>query len=358
MEHIILRLLLFFSVFFSVAENNIIYKGLGFVSTLLVILLTSRANKLERNVVLTMAIFSLFYIYAFLMSISCSSDVFPLFITTISKFFCFSLLFIMCTRNNLTRAISDAILVHSLVFLVHFMMLALGYGHIFNNIIGIDTQTSFTEVPFIGFRATGLFDEPSLYGMTMFCLYLSLFILTGKRNSFKHLYLTFSVPVLVNNALNDAIIYWNRHILVKIFSVLFVILSISAILWFSLVRDANVKESPLALRTSHIEHLVDSPNLNLGSGFCSAYGVFPLDIGRDELRSYGMGNFKDAGQSVYIIDRIGVFGFLIFCIFLMKLLNPITFIQVLVFISLTKTLWFSAPFIFLLLSISKKNSRI
>jgi len=139
---------------------------------------------------------------------------------------------------------------------------------------------------------------------------------------------------------------------VRVLFFTFVMCILGLLIMFAKDRESNVKDSPLGLRTTHLLFLAQSPSLLSGNGFCNAYGTFPLDLGRDELRGNGLGNFKDAGQLIYSSDRIGIVGVFCMCLFLLFSLGKKRFLFFIVYFGLSKVPFMAMPTIILFSSIA------
>ncbi len=261
------------------------------------------------------------------------------------------LLFMICnTRNHLVKGIGYAISVHAAIFLIHWLCLVLGAGEFFNQVIRLETQTSFGGSSYIPYRATGLFDEPSLFGMTILALIFTRYMLSGRLLSMKWPLITFSLPtmlVAVSYIFNENI---KRKVVFKVIVVLFLVTSLAGLYKFAIDRESNVRMSPAGLRYTHVAFLLSSPNLLVGSGFCSAYGVFDLSMSRDELRNNYLGNFKDAGQVIYTLDRVGLIVFIGFCVLVVFTLGMRKSVLFFLYFALSKVPFIAVPSILLFVS--------
>lgn len=322
----------------SIIENLVYVKSVALLLLFLFSLYSLYINNYKidnRECKLLLPLYSLFFI-AISVSLSCLGAVVPTVIGLLIKMFIIGSLFLTTEKDTLSESLGFAINFHIFVFLCHILFLILGQGQLYNSIIGIDTQTNFNESSFIPFRATGLFDEPSLFGMSIICLWISSLLLSKKTAHLNVPFFTFSVPVMVVISYSRLITSKSKGVLFKI-SIIFLLFFAGFVIYqIAVDREKNVKESPLGLRTSHYVFLYESPNLLTGSGFCSAYGKFSLDLDRDSLREYSMANFKDAGQVAYSIDRSGLLFFCIFCVFLYRHLGWRYFSILFVYLALSK----------------------
>jgi hypothetical protein len=251
------------------------------------------------------------------------------------------LFIVTSSRESLLAGLRGAIYLHIFFFIVHLLFLIVGQGEIYRSIIFLDAQTDFSESSVISFRPTGLFDEPSLFGMTIIGLVLARYYLSGALKVPLVTFATFSVPTMFVAGVLKTISAIQKNM--KMLIVILFIASLMGVLLYSFAidREQNVKMSPLALRLSHVVMLLESPNLYKGSGFCSAYGILDLDMSKDDLRENYMGNFKDAGQVIYIVDRIGLLAFALFII-IFFLAFPLKYCLILLlYLTFSKVLFFS-----------------
>ncbi len=354
-----LKYLVSSTLFFIIAENNFLLKLGGFVLLIITIFylilnsLQFGRIKILRSEAVKVLILLAPYMLSLVVSANCFNEQHVLFSLTIIKLFSIASFVLLINRDTLIQGLKIATYAHIVVFIIHVIFLVLGQGALYNSIIGIDTQVSFNGVSFIPFRATGLFDEPSTFGMSILALILLHYFLSSESLMTKVLYCTFSVPVMLVTAFFNLKDKLSKGLAYKLFGLGGVVIILGFILFFALERENTVKESPIGLRLSHAFFLMESPNIYTGSGFCSAYGMFPLALERDELRSLSMGNFKDAGQLIYLLDRIGVLGFVLMLIAINYILGTKRTILFFIFFSLSKITWIAMPMIIMIIGISK-----
>ena len=171
-------------------------------------------------------------------------------------------------------------------------------------------------------RPIGFYDEPSTYG---FSLLVHLFILLiGEKNrvSAKLMafpIITFSTPVQLLSILMLAL---RKQTIGRSLIFLLVLPALlgAVFLQYS-TREDVYKFSPLALRTVHFIEFAKDPPYFYGRGLCSAYGQYDLELPKSDLRNLSMSNFKDAGQVLFMADRVGLLLSLMFYIFIMRKLG-------------------------------------
>jgi hypothetical protein len=309
----------------------------------------SKKQTIKLFLLLTPFLFSIFR------SLDCISSSLPLIVSTVFKLTVLSS-FILITRNSLIiKALKFAIYAHITFFIIHAVFLALGLGLLYNMIIGLDTQTAFPGIRLIPFRATGLFDEPSLFGMTILGLILGLLFVSNKTVKSIVPFFTFSIPVMFVGAVNiflDSFKFKLRAVLVSLAMIIPILI---LTMYMFNEREATVKESPVGLRMMHLVYFAQSPNLYTGSGFCSAYGRFDLGLGRDELRENGLANFKDAGQLVFMTDRVGIVPMIIWLLLLVRFIPFKLFTLFFVYLILSKVIFYSTAGMVSILLLSKVN---
>lgn len=341
-------------IFLLVLENNLPLKYLGFLLSFIVLLIFILKGKVQfsKSKFQSLSLLYTPFFYCILLSLSCVSMHYMVLFTLIIKLLVGYIIFLLFSIDNIAKGIKFAILSHCGIFLIHIFFLTLGQGELFNHIVGFEAQTSFGGSSYIPFRATGFFDEPSLFGMTMLCLMLSFFLLKNKFFLTSIPFLSFSFPtmlVAMTFTLNKLI---RLNAFLRVLFFLLAICVLGGLILFAKDRESNVKDSPIGLRTTHLIFLAQSPNLIQGSGFCSAYGQFPLDLGRDDLRSNGLGNFKDAGQIIYSSDRIGLLGMFIMCLCFLSFLGRKRFLFFIVYFGLSKVPFIAMSTVILFSSVS------
>ncbi|MBB1380341.1 hypothetical protein [Pseudoalteromonas sp. SR43-2] len=343
----------------SVAENYPMIKA----GSLALLLFCMLYDALESKITIsTSEFFKLLFMFsifisASLLSVGCIvkniDTIFGLFV----KSSIIGIAFLLSSRELLSKSLLVALKIHIVIFIIHFVFLAFGFGHIFDLLVGLETQTNFSESSFVSFRATGLFDEPSLFGMTILALWISAYILSGNLNTkiYQIAFFSFSVPVMIVTLASSYLTGVYKGIIFKLGIITFVFFSAFFIYKLAADREMNVKESPIGLRYTHYQLLYDSPNFYTGSGFCSAYGVFPLDLGRDSLRDNFMSNFKDAGQIAYSVDRVGIIFFLLYLAVIYRFVGLKNFLLIFIFFSLSKIPIIGVASIILLSSCAKRR---
>lgn len=349
------------TLFFVIAENNILFKSIGFILLLVTVfylilnLSAARFGAIPviRSELVKATALLIPFIYAISVSVNCFNAQLSFFVLLLIKLFCVTVFMLLIERDILIRGIKVAVYAHIAIFVIHFIFLALGQNALFNSIVGIETQVSFNEVRFIPFRATGLFDEPSTFGMSIMALILLHYFLSSKSLQTTVMYFTFSVPVMVVTAFFNLKDKLEKSFIYKLLGLVGIFIVLGFVFFFALERENTVKESPIGLRLSHAYFLAESPNILSGSGFCSAYGKFPLSLERDKLRSYSMGNFKDAGQLIYSLDRIGLIGFVLMLISINYIIGLKRTIIFLLYFSVSKIIWISMPMIILIIGLIK-----
>jgi len=315
-------------------------------------------NRISKQQIIKVLLLSSPFIYSILRSVSCFSVALPLITSIIIKLIIVGL-FVLVIRDCLViKALKFALYGHMFFFIIHALFLIMGEGNLYSAIIGLDTQTAFHGVKAIPFRPTGLFDEPSLFGMTILGLILG--ISSVRKKTVKSIvpFFTFSVPTMFVGALNLIIHSFKFRLKIVLTTLTMLSVFLFLIGYIFTEREATVKESPLGLRTMHLVYFIKSPNLYIGSGFCSAYGVLNLDLGRDELRDKGLGNFKDAGQLIFMADRVGVLPILIWLLLLLRFIPTKFFILYIAYLSLSKVIFFSSAGMISLLLLSKMKKTI
>ncbi len=341
-------------IFLLVLENNLPLKYLGFLLTFVVffIFLLKGKFKFSKTKFKSLSLLYIPFFYSILLSLGCASMHYMVLITLFMKLFVGYIIYLFFSIDDIAKGIKFAIFSHCGIFLVHILFLLLGQGSVFNQIVGFEAQTTFGGSSYIPFRATGFFDEPSLFGMTILCLMLSYFFLKNKFFLISIPFLSFSFPTMLvaSTFILNKIKQFSIFFRVLFFMIFLCVLGLLVL--FAKDREANVKDSPVGLRTTHLIFLAQSPNLIKGSGFCSAYGTFPLNLGRDDLRSNGLGNFKDAGQIIYTSDRIGLAGMFVMCLFLLFFLGKKRFSFFIVYFGLSKVPLIAMVTIILFSSIS------
>ena len=145
----------------------------------------------------------------------------------------------------------------------------------------------------LAIRPIGFYDEPSTYGFSMI---IHIFVLLLMKKNNIHLLLkglpffTFSTPIQFITLLNFFIESFSKRIFIYILPLVF-ILSIFAFDHY-ITRDSTYKLSPLTLRVNHYIFFSENPSYFLGRGLCNAYGVFDMEISKDDLRNLYLSNFK------------------------------------------------------------------
>lgn len=341
-------------IFLLVLESNLYLKYLGFLLTFIVffILLLQGQYRFSFSKFKSLSLLYMPFFYSVAISISCISISYAVLVGLAIKLFACYVIYLFFSINDIAKGIKIAIIAHCGIFLIHILFLLLGQGGIFNKMVGFEAQTTFGGSSYIPFRATGFFDEPSLFGMTMLCLTLSFFLLKNKFIMVSIPFLSFSFPTMLVAMTFTLNKIKKLGFFFRILFFMFVMCIFGLLVMFAKEREANVKDSPLGLRTSHLLFLAQSPTLLMGSGFCNAYGVFPLDLGRDELRGNGLGNFKDAGQLIYSSDRIGVVGVFIMCLSFLFFLGNKRFLFFIIYFGLSKVPFMAMPTIILFSSIA------
>jgi len=169
-------------IFLLVFENILLLKYLGFLLTFVVFILFLLTDKVKFSFSKFKSLTTLFlpFFYCALISLSCISISYSVLSGLAIKLLSCYIIYLFFSINDIAKGIKFAIYAHCWVFLIHVVFLFLGQGAIYNTIVGFEAQTTFGGSSYIPFRATGLFDEPSLFGMTMLCLIFSFFLLKNK----------------------------------------------------------------------------------------------------------------------------------------------------------------------------------
>lgn len=241
-------------------------------------------------------------------------------------------------NTYLSSSLINAATLHSAFFALHLIFLYLGLGQHWDSLIQLETSTNFI----LGLsRPTGLFDEPSLFGMTILAMLISAYILNPKTSRNPFLLLTFSVPVYLVFATYLLNTIKKTKLYLKIGIVTMSLAAIAIGTFTFLKRESLVSQSPLLLRINHLAYFIDSPNLIKGSGFCSAYGRLDRDLSRDELRNRALGNFKDAGQLLHMADLLGPIPTCLFFALTAFRLSLKKFVLFMVYMIVSKVVFFS-----------------
>lgn len=302
------------------------------------------------------------FLWAAVLSLLCVAAVYSVVGALLIKVVVILLVMGVASAGQAARSMGDAVRWHVVLFVLHFFLLLVGIGEWWDVLIGLDTETAFSESTFIPFRATGLFDEPSTFGMTMLALILGVYLLTGTVRYIAGPLLTFSLPAMSYVLLLRFIEVFRTRRYVKYIVLLIAPALFYALYMFALDRESNVRFSPMMLRVNHYLLFFESEKIWTGNGFCAAYGKFDLAMTRDELRSLYLGNFKDAGQLLYIADRIGLVLLLLYVFSLFRRLKMHIFILFFLYLALSKIPYFSMTGIFLFMSLAihltRRRSRV
>ncbi|WP_340642257.1 hypothetical protein [Photobacterium damselae] len=270
-------------------------------------------------------------------------------VSLLFKIFVVGLVLITSDRVVISKAIKVVLSIHIVFFVFQWIMYFLGFNNFYVSYLNPYSKFHFSEFAFLPFRSTGLFDEPSLFGMTIILLSIALFFI-GKRIT-KLIYFSlfsFSFPVMVVSLILTSYDLIKKNIIFKIIILALFPIACYLLYDFFMLREQSVQYSPLSLRTNHLFFLLNSKNLFTGSGLCNAYGVFDLALPKEELMQNYLSNFKDAGQIVYLIDRVGVIFFSIYLYFVYRNIGMKSFLFVVLFLGFSKTISISPIFIFMI----------
>jgi hypothetical protein len=336
-------------IFLAVMENYDYLKFFGFMICATISLLTIFTKRyiLKSQLMLSFLGLVILFLPMVYNSVECFYNYRSVIIFSLLKFIVALLMVTAISRQLLSRAIYYAVVLHSFFFLCHAVFLLFSMGSEWDKIIGLETSTNFILSLK---RPTGLFDEPSLFGMTMMALLISAYILNLKKSRNFVLLLTLSVPVFSSFLAYLSVGLNNLKKQTRVLLVFFLVLTMALGSLVFLKRENSVKESPIMLRIVHLQYFFDSPKLFRGSGFCSAYGKFDRSMGRDELRSFGLGNFKDASQVLLMSDLLGPIPTVLFFIVLLSRLKFKVFFIVLIYFAVSKVVFFSFTGWFLIAS--------
>lgn len=256
------------------------------------------------------------------------------------------------------RIVLFSLKMHLFFAFVVTILQVIGFGSVVSEVFGFDIH--YLDSGVSSFRITGLYDEPSTFGMFMLC-HIFLLLSLNFNNFRKYLSLfpvvSFSAPVMLVSLIATIHLYINsyRHLFIRIFSYLFFGLIIFVCIYLVIVsRESAYKLSPLSLRLAQYLIFFENFPYFQGHGFCSAYGIFDLNLGKSDLRNLGFGNFKDAGQVVFLVDRVGVFASLFFFAFILKGNSFFLSFLFLLFFALNKVEYYH--FLVLLVSLNLRRS--
>ena len=349
------------ALFFLVVENSYILRNIGLILIVLAILfnLFHKRELLEKSFFSNSFFVFILYFYLFLLTLSCSGQALNTALITLFKFLiCFFYMFTV-NRKIFISSLNLAASSHIVFFLIHLLFIILGLNNLYLDIFNSGAKTSF-DVYFIENRPTGLFDEPSLFGMTILGLLLIKYFYTKEypKQNFITLF-SFSTPVMVTMVSNYFLSQFRN---IKLGSLLLTASVLTIVFYFVfmlfLSREESLVFSPMLLRLSHLLYLSESSNLLVGNGLCNAYSFFPLDLDSEERLSMFLSNFKDAGQIIYIIDRVGLILFSFFIIFIF-LKFSITFVApFLIFLLFSKTIFLSPLVMLMFLTLPLSNRDI
>jgi hypothetical protein len=333
-------------------ENIQFFSLFGVAICYLVSIFNIRTNlgKLDKRIFIDISIVTMLYFYIVIYSLVLCFDNTAL--TSLSlaiKIFGVSFFVATSNRTVLSKAIAYAIAFHTIFFILQWLSFFAGLDELYKDFVNPLTKTQFTEFKYIPFRATGLFDEPSLFGMTMISLFICYYFINKNLSKISLInVITLSTPVMLVSVLLNAYDLLRKSYFIRSVVVVLTLIFCFFLFQFFIFREQGVVFSPMALRTNHYIYLLESPNLLFGNGLCSAYGVFDLALSRDDLMNNYLSNFKDAGQLAYLLDRVGLAVFVPFFLFFFYRMQFKSFCFLLIFLALSKTTSLSPVVMFIL----------